>query len=117
MSNSLYAFAGVPFGPHIQDWIPRPSRSVNYSLRHVPYSDINILDLGGRNPKTFETTVIVEEDDANAFINLLGVTASLKINGNTHPSCTLTELANHQMTPRDDGTRKHRFDAKWILDV
>jgi hypothetical protein len=116
MPNALYNFAGVSFGPFIQDWVPRTNRTMNVSLRHIPYSDVNILDLGGRNPNTFSAVVIVEDADHVAFQALLGVTASLMLNGNTHPSATLTKLESHEMTPLDNGTRKHRYQAEWVLE-
>jgi len=108
-----YSFMTIPFGPRAEDLIPRPDPPETvYGIRHVPYSDTNILDIGGKGPRRFKTDIRLLPENVAAFENTLLETGPLVLNEVTWTTATLVSLTGHTMTPRGE---YHFFSAEWIV--
>lgn len=110
---AYYEFAGFAFRPRASDGQPMVSASgLLSSERHVPYSNFTVLDLGGRTPRRFATSIRLDPDQVIAFEGLIGTTGPLTVAGIEWSSATLLAMDNHTMTP---GGEYHFYDASWIL--
>lgn len=79
------SIGGVAF--HIreseQDFFPLPIQEVIDEITHIPYSDINIVDHGGKGPYRLQTVVVVEPADRAGFEAMNGVVGTLVLYGTT----------------------------------
>lgn len=119
-----YEFVGVKFGPRITDLVPQvdPPEVVS-GERHVPYSSITVLDIGGRGPRRFKASIRVAAVDRVAFEELIGTTGTLYVANIPWPQATLMKLGSHTMTPRGRTTEagflldgeSHFYEAEWTI--
>jgi len=119
-----YEFVGLKFGPRVQDLVPQviPPEVIS-GERHVPYSNITVLDLGGRGPRRFKSSIRVASIDRVAFEDLVGSTGTLYVATIPWPQSTLMKLDNHTMTPLGQHTdtdfvldgQWHFYDAEWTI--
>lgn len=108
-----YGFGRVSFGPMISDWVPQVDPGELFSSeRHVPYSDYNVIDVGGRGPKKWKARVRIRPDDVQWIEPLLGKTAALTVNGVTYAKALMTALSNHQVSPLGEW---HAYDAEFTI--
>jgi hypothetical protein len=108
-----YAFGALTFHPaavEAQPMVGAPGLAS--SVRHVPYSDLQILDLGGRTERRYAAKIRVVPGDVETIEAMLGATFSLTVAGVLWPSATLIKLDGHTMTPRGEF---HQYDAEWIV--
>ena len=105
-----YSFNAVAFGPATPDgFVPRPVRTLIYSIEHIPYSDRDVIDRGGLSYPQYRATIIVLAANVAAFEALLGVQGTLVWDG-TSMTAVLLELLN----PRWNFDRTHIwYDAMW----
>jgi hypothetical protein len=111
---AYYEFGGVPFGPQAEEFQPIASRGDNqFSIRHIPHSNANVLDLGGRLPSYFgPVNIRVDPLDAVSLEALSQATDDLTVAGISYPSATLVNLTNKRLTPRGEWVY---YTAHWII--
>lgn len=110
---AYYQFSTLVLHPRAADEQPMVSAPETIlSERHVPYSDLNILDIGGKSFRRWAVKLRVAPDDITALEALLLVSAELTVAGVTWPRATLTSLTNHTMTPMAEW---HQYDATWVV--
>jgi hypothetical protein len=114
MSNPYtYAFGATAFHPVAAEFQPLVTApGLASSVRHVPYSALNVLDLGGKTERRFATKIRVAPGDVAAIELALGATDALTVAGVAWPSATLVKLDGHAMTPRGEW---HLYDAEWVV--
>lgn len=111
--TAYYQFDNAPFAPLIPDgMIPIPSGEYNYGLRHIPWSDSDVLDLGGRSARHYSARIRCTVANYVAMDNLLGTTATLTLGGIEYDSATLVKLNNVAQTPRGEYVEA---DAEFVL--
>lgn len=111
-----YQFGSLPFLPRQSDNVPAVDPGdLIFGERHVPYSDINIIDIGGRAPRRYKCTIRVNPDQVTAWEASQGVTASLWVMDQEYTSATLVKLTNHQRTPLNVEPVYHFYDAEWAI--
>lgn len=111
----VYSFGAIPFGPRVSDSVPMVSPGeMQQGIRHVPYSNYNILDLGGVTDRRYAAQIRVAPANVaameTAYTN--GASLPLIVNGVTYPAATMTKLTGHTMTPLGQW---HFYDAEWSL--
>lgn len=113
--TAAYVFGAVDFHPRAADQQPLVSPGESFtSLRHIPYSNYNVLDMGGLGPSLYgPIQVEVAVADAAAFVALLQTRAALRINGVDMGQATLTALTDQTTDPRGQAGRW--YQASWIL--
>ena len=90
--------------------IPRFGRTINYSLEHIPFSDTDVLDYGGKSAPIMKATIIVLAAAVASMEACLGLSGSL-ITPTITTTARLIELSN----PRHNFDGTHYFyDATWI---
>jgi hypothetical protein len=111
---AFYEFDGQPFALRIQaETVPQVEAPESVvSERHVVYSDLTVLDVGGSGPRRFRCTVRLAPSEVVAFEGKRLRTGPLTVAGVTWASATLLRLTNHQMTPKGE---YHFYDAEWVL--
>lgn len=108
-----YEFDFIEFAPLIPDGlIPIPSGAMNSGLRHVPYSDSDILDLGGRSARHYSARIRTTIAGYVSMDAALGETATLILGGISYTNATLIRLENTRQTP---GGEWCLSDAEWVL--
>jgi hypothetical protein len=114
MANPFtYAFGATAFHPAVSDAQPLVTApALANSVRHVPYSGLNILDLGGRLERRYASKIQVAPGDVAAIELALGTTDTLTVAGVEWPSATLVKLDGHAMTPRGE---YHQYNAEWVV--
>jgi hypothetical protein len=114
MSNPFtYSFGAIAFHPLAQDWMPLVSPpKLAYSVRHIPYSDFQVLDQGGKTERRYKHAVLVAGGDVGAWEAMLGTTDVLTVAGVEWPSATLVDLGEHTMTPYGD---RHQYQPEWVV--
>ena len=120
---AFYEFQGIPWGPMISDYVPRPSVPAPFvSERHVPYSNITVVDFGGFGPRRLACRIRVGYQDRASFEATITTTGPLVLTGVSWSLATLIKLENHQVTPLPvvaelptfEGMY-HTYDAEWII--
>jgi hypothetical protein len=123
--TAFYEFRGTPFAPRLTgDTVPAmgPPLPV-FSERHVPYSQVNILDMGGFGARRWAANIRLVPENVDTMMNKLMSTGDLIVQGETWANATLVKLDNHQVTPRarsgvtapDWEPDYHFFDAEWVI--
>jgi hypothetical protein len=113
MPTFTYAFGDIDFHPVAVEFQPMVSApGLASSVRHVPYSNLNILDSGGKLERRFATRIRVAPGDIGIIEAALDTTDTLTVAGVTWPSATLLKLDGHTMTP---GGEWHFYDAEWVV--
>jgi hypothetical protein len=108
-----YSFNGVPFGPRSEEKQPKVSAPTPYSgLRHVPYSNFDVLDKGGKGSRTYAAEIKLLPENVAAFEDMLLEDGPLVVWGATWPTATLIELEGHGATPRGE---YEWYNAKWVV--
>jgi hypothetical protein len=108
-----YFFGATPFHPAVAEAQPMVTApGLASSVRHVPYSNLNILDLGGKTERRYAVKIQVEPEDVATIEAALGTTDTLTVAGVVWPSATLIKLDGHTMTPRGE---YHHYDAEWVV--
>lgn len=108
-----YEFGAIEFSTLIPDgMIPIPSGEVNYGLRHIPYSDTDVLDLGGRSARHYSARIRCTIANYVAIENQVGTTTTLILGGIEYDSATLVKLNNVAQTPRGEYVEA---DAEFVL--
>lgn len=90
--------------------IPEPQKSLNYSIEHMPYSNVDIVDLGGFSAPLIRWPLIVLAANIAALRARLGETGTLT---ETSFSTTATLLEISNVIKNYDGTH-YWCDALWI---
>ncbi len=113
--TAAYVFGAIDFHPKAADQQPLVGPGESFtSLRHIPYSNYNVLDLGGIGPSLYgPIQVSVAPADATAFVALLQTRAALRINGVDMGQATLIDLKEQTTDPR--GIAGRWFSAAWAL--
>lgn len=112
--TAYYQFAYVPFSPRAADKMPLPSPGeLNTSLRHVPYSDANVLDIGGRGPRMYAAEIRVDPFYGADIENQLGLTDTLILMGSNFGQATLTKLTGKGIDPVQQ--KWLWYDAEWVI--
>lgn len=109
---AFYEWAGLAFGPKISDAIPIPSGELSVTERHIPYSDASVIDIGGRLPRHYATTIRINPNDYVAFDAALGQTADLYLANQLYPAATLVKLSAPQSTIHGEWIL---CEAEWVL--
>lgn len=111
-----YQFGALAFTPKQSDFVSgvEPGE-MQYGERHVPYSNINIIDLGGKTSRRWKATIRVAPTDVVAWESAQGQTAELWVMGTQWHSATLVKMGNHQRTPLEAGPIWHFYDAEWVM--
>jgi hypothetical protein len=111
---AYYEFGSLEFKPRVSESQPLVSPGeVNYSLRHIPYSNANVLHIGGRNADTYGPIEIrLTPAQVAGFLAKLEDTDELIVAGVTYPSATLVQLNNKVTDPH--GTHVW-FTALWVI--
>lgn len=74
-----YKFNGYQFHPHTPDgMVPRPMREAVFSREHIPYSNADVLDVGGLGPLVFRCTAQLLSYEVSNFERQLGKVAVLE---------------------------------------
>lgn len=111
--TAFYEWQGNEFAPLIPDgMIPIPEGAYNSTERHVPWGDVNVLDLGGRSSGHFRARIRML---IAAFVSMyaeVGQVADLILGGITYSDAALINLTNVRMTP---GGEYVLADADWAL--
>lgn len=109
-----YSFGGVDFGPTPSEHQLLVGPAENFfSLRHVIYSNANVLDLGGVGANVYGPIDIrVDPDDEATLRTKLHTTASLTVADVVYPSATLVQLTGRSQTPRGEW---FYFTAQWVI--
>ena len=116
MAGQSYSFRGTTFWVVADGaFIPQPTEDAVSAEAHVPGSNINVVDLGGRGPKRVSWSIMVAAADTSNIINHTQQTGTLfeaQDTGSVEVSdVTLESLGNHQVT-RDRVW--HTFDAVFL---
>lgn len=113
---AYYQFKSLVFGPRISGEVPSvdPAELVS-GERHVPYSNLNIIDLGGRGPRRFKCTIRIPPEDFSAWDNALGSAGDLYVAGTLWTPATLMKLGGHVRTPLDAAPVWHFMEAEWVI--
>lgn len=111
---AYYEFGGIVIKPRFEEFMPQVFPAENlYSLRHIPYSDANVLDLGGKGVRKYGPIDIrIDPDDASALEALSQQTDELIVAGITYPTAILISLTNKRMTPRNEWIY---YTAEWVI--
>lgn len=108
-----YSFAGIPFGPRVSDSVPMITPGeLQQTERHVPYSNYNIVHLGGVTSRRYAAQIRLIPANVAAFEALLGSSHPIVVCDINYPAATLLKLGNHTMTPLGE---YHFYDAEWTL--
>ena len=81
--------------------VPRPTRSLNYSIEHRPYSNTDIIDIGGASSRQIRWPVIILAANVGGMEARLGETGDLT-EASFLEVATLLELGN--LRSNFDGT-------------
>jgi hypothetical protein len=113
---AYYQFKTLVFGPRISGEVPAvdPAELIS-GERHIPYSNLTVIDLGGRGPRRFKCTIRVTESDLVAWEDALGTTGDLYVAGQLWPLATLMKLGGHNRTPLDAAPVWHFMEAEWVI--
>lgn len=96
-------FGGLAFGIVTTDgFVPLPERALVRSVEHVPFSDIDIDESGGRGQQTLRVPVRIAFSALASWRALLGTVATLVIDGTGYGSMRLAALSNIRRTPRSE---------------
>lgn len=116
MSGS-YVFGDIDFHPRADNAQPvlQPGEGL-FSIRHIPFSTADILDLGGVSSAQHYGPIEVRIDaaDVAAFEALYAAQASaaIKINNVDYSRGTLVQLTNKTITPHGDTVW---YQAHWVI--
>lgn len=91
--------------------IPRPNRKLNYSVEHRPYSNTDVIDIGGMSARDLRLPLIILAANLGSMESRLGETGTLTESSFTE-TATLLELSN--IISNYEGTH-FWADAYWIL--
>lgn len=91
--------------------VPHPSRVLNYSVEHRPYSNIDIVDIGGYGSRTVAWPLIIEAANIGSMEARLGETGTLTETSMSE-TATLVQLSN--IRKNFDGTH-YWADSLWIF--
>jgi hypothetical protein len=107
-------FNGIAFGIQTSDFVPYPINQETFStVHHVPYSDVNVLDYGGKGEKRLTATVRVGYAYISAFTTTwLGQTYALVVNSVSLGSALLIKAQNVRYDP---GLHYALIDVEWVL--
>lgn len=110
---AFYEFDGIHFGAVAQEQQPvvSPPESL-YSVRHIPYSNRVVLDLGGKGARYYRSRIRVAPFNVAFIEAALHTTASLTVAAAVYPSATLTKLENKAQTPRGE---YYFYDAEFLI--
>jgi hypothetical protein len=111
--TAYYEFGGVEFKPRAAEQLPLVSPGESFtSLRHVPYSNYNVLDLGGVGPDTYASEVRIANSAVGSFVALLQQRATLYVAGVNKGQATLIKLSGKTADPHLTYTW---ITAEWVL--
>ena len=111
---AYYEFDSLEFKPRVSEAQPlvTPGESF-YSLRHIPYSNANVLHLGGIGAYTYGPIEIrLEPSQVAAFVSKIHTTHELIVAGVEYANATLIQLTNKVTDPH--GTYVW-FTAMWVI--
>lgn len=91
--------------------VPEPQRKLHYAVEHRPYSNVDIVDIGGYGAGTLNWPIIILAADIGAMRARLGETGTLT---ETSFSETATMLGLDNVRKNFDGTH-YWADAFWVL--
>lgn len=110
-----YTFGGVAFGLQTSDgMVALPEKKANVNVEHIPYSDDDVMDIGGLSVPSFKGPIIVLAANRAAFEALLGEERTLVWGSFATTTALLSELSNPHMNY--DGTHFF-YNATWIQTV
>lgn len=108
-----YSFDGLAFGPIASGLVPRISPGdLQYTERHVPYSQLNVVDEGGSLASRYTTQIRILGANVAAWEAKRGASGPLVVDGAAPIDALLVRLGNHQMSPRRE---YHLYDAEWVI--
>lgn len=111
--TAFYEWDFVEFAPLIPDgMIQIPEATYNATERHVPWGDVNVLDLGGRNSRHYRKRIRMTVANFVSIDAAVGQVADLILGGITYTDAALISLTNIQQTPRGEYVEA---DADWVL--
>lgn len=91
--------------------VPHPVRQLHYSLEHRPYSNVDVLDIGGYGARQVRWPLIILAANIGAMEARLGETGTLTETSMTE-TATLLELSN--IRKNFDGTH-YWADSLWLF--
>jgi hypothetical protein len=91
--------------------IPDQQKALNYSIEHIPYSNVDVLDMGGFSAPLIKWPLIVLAANIAGLVARLGETGTLT---ETSFSTTATLLSVENRIKNYDGTH-YWCDALWII--